>query len=584
MKLKISIFFVLIIFAVNFAYSFKEKERIVNSETHYFTYTNSNQKLESTEITTKFLQQFLNKKYNRQELKLLKIKKSPIGTHLFFKHFINEIEIFQSSAQVIYDKNGQLISAIISLANFETINEEKFENPNKIWVNTNYGLKLSYFKTEIQNNEPVKNIYTSDGKLLLTLNQRRYYLKYDSMISAMVYLPNPIVAANANYGGEYKDNNDLDNTSLQNARSKVRVPLKFENGKFYLTNGLLTIKNLHDPSIEPITPTDTFLNYTRNQSGFEDINVYYHINTMYNYLDKSGFADMLDSAYVDSHGSNGDDNSFCDPSQYPYEIEYGTGNIDDAEDGQVIIHEFGHLISAVSNIADVIGAQRLAMEEGQSDYLCMSYTGSLSNNKKGMVFSWDGHNEYWDGFWCNTSKQYKDLIGIKDNDREVWSTALMCMYDKLGRNKSDSLVLTSFFQQSPNNNMPQMARAILKNDSILFNGKHLAAIWQCFTDRGILDTVPWYLINTDKVELKDIVKIKNSFGFAIGIAPLTIEILKTSLINKIEVYNPNGKLIKNYNSNNECFIMPDEFASGVYYINFVSKTTVRGNKIKIIKF
>lgn len=583
MKIRITFFALIIVFVSNNAIAFKEKEKLLQTETTYLTFTNSSVKYESVNKTIEFVNQYLDKSIPGQELKFIKMKTSPLGTHLLFKHYLKGIEIFQSSVQVTFDKKKVLISAIISLAKFENTFEENFETSYKIWINTNYGLRLSIIKTEAVNNEPVKKIYSADGKILFSQSQRRYFTKYDSMVSAMVYLPNPIVATNAEYGGEYKDNGDANNTSLQNARSKVRVPLKYENGKFYLSNGLLTIKNLHDPSTQPITPTDTFLNYTRDQSGFEDINVFYHLNTLSQYLVKSGFSDMLDSAYVDSHGANGEDNSFCDPSQYPYEIEYGTGNVDDAEDGQVVVHEFGHLISAVATPTDVIGAQRFAMEEGQADYLCMSYTGSLSNNKKGLVFSWDGHNEFWDGFWSNTNKQYKDLTGIKDDDRDVWSTALMCIFEKLGRNISDSLVLTSFYQHSPNNNMPQMARVILKNDSVLFAGKHLARVWQCFTDRGILDTVPWYLIKIDKTELKDVVKINNTSGFSRGISPITIEINKPTLFKKIEVYNTTGQLVKTYNSNREIEISPDEYISGIYYINFVSDIAISGNRMKIIK-
>ncbi|MCC6722712.1 MAG: hypothetical protein IT243_10970 [Bacteroidia bacterium] len=585
MKLKFKIIFLLSILVLNFdLYSYKEKEKIIIPLTEQISYKNSTIKFISIDQTTEFLKSFLNSKINGQELKLISQKQSPVGMHLNFKHYLYGIEIFQSSIQANFNQQGILYSIIFSLAKFETIIDKNTNYSNKIWVNTDGGLKYAYLKFETRGKEPVKNLYDSKNNLLFTYNTRRYSNNPDSMVTAMVYLPNPIVAANVNYGGEYRDNGDVNNQSLQNSRNKVRLPLKFENGKFYLTNGLITIKNLHDPSVLPVTPTDTFINYTRDQSGFEDINVFYHINTMTEYIKNKGFENMLDSAYIDSHGSNGDDNSFCDPSLYPIEIEYGTGNVDDGEDGQVIIHEFGHMLSAIATSTDVIGAQRNAMEEGQADYLCMSYTGSYSSNKKGLVFSWDGHNEFWDGFRCNTSKTYDDLTGIKDDDREVWSTALMCINDKLGRNKSDSIILSSFFQQAPNSTMPQMAKTILKNDSILFGGKHVAAIWQCFTDRGILDTVPWYLIKINKLNHENLIKINNSYGFSCNLSPLRIEIKYPDIFKSINISGIDGKIIKSYQSDKEIYILPENFTTGIYFISFNLKNGNSYNKFKVIKF
>ena len=575
---------VILILMCNIAFSFKEKEKIIFCESEYLIFNNPSIAFVNAIQTENYLNNFLNKKFEGQKLKLIKSNTSPAGRHLLFKHLLNGTEIYQSIIQANYNNDGILYSVINSIAKFNNIVTGEISNNYKIWINTTSGLQIAYFKIENNRNERVKNIYSSGGKILYSHNLRRYKAKPDSLVTAMVYLPNPIVAANTSYGGDFKDNGDANNLSLQNARSKVRVPLKYENGKFYLTNGLITLKNLHDPSYLPITPIDTFLNYTRNQSEFEDINVFYHINTMTEYLKIRGFDAMLDSIYVDSHGANGDDNSFCDPSLYPIEIEFGTGNIDDGEDGQVIIHEFGHALSAVASPTDVIGAQRNAMEEGQADYFCMSYTSYFSNNKKGMVFSWDGHNEFWDGFWSNTTKQYKDLTGIKDDDREVWSTALMCVFDKIGRNISDSLILTQLFQQSSNSSMPQMARVILKNDSLIFGGKHVAAIWQCFTDRGILDTVPWKLINTQKVDLKNLVKIYNSSGFAYNLAVLKIELSKHYLFDKIEVYDFAGKKLKSYNPKDDVYLSPQDYKSGIYFINVTSEKKGISINYKIVKY
>jgi hypothetical protein len=558
------------------------------SEPKFLTIKNF-QKSISIENANAFLESnYLNSRFSGQKLELESIKKSPLGFHYRYKHIYKGLPIFQSFVQANYDNSGNLILVIDNLAQFDDLDiPETPSGRGKFWMNTNYGLTPAYSLKlwDSSKNQSAQYYYNNEDKLLLINNPRLYFNGPDSIVSAMVYLPNPIVAANATYGDKgFVDNNDQNSLELTNARSRVRVPLVFDNGKFKLTNGLITLKNLHDPVGNPIEPTDTFLNYTRDQSGFEDINVFYHLNNYSEYLRKIGFSTMLDSLYVDAHGSNGDDNSFFDPQKYPYEVEYGVGGVDDGEDGQVVIHEFGHSLSVIASPNTTQGSQRLAMEEGQADYVCMSYSRSLSKNKRNEVFSWDGHNEYWDGFKTNTNGLYKNLSGIKDVDRELWSTALMCINDKFRRTKSDSLILTSYFLQASQGTMPQMARVILKIDSMLFQGKDVANIWQCFTDRGILDTVPWNLIKIDPVNYNNGVKILNTSNFAKGLEPASIRLTYPNLWKQIEIYNNKGQIIKTLNPISEITLYPEIFQAGVYYIRLNSVDGKYSINSKLIRF
>lgn len=541
------------------------------------------------ETTMAFLQtNYLNKNFKGQTLVLSKKSSSPAGLHLRFNHQFKGMPVYQSFIQASYTREGKLYSVIDALVKFETFNDGASNVSPQFWVNTNIGLIAAFktFKYDSITNQPFTQIYTTDGVLVHSYCSRLYLNNPDSMVTAMVYLPNPIVAANTTYGGNYMDKNDQNNNELTNVRSKVRVPLRFENGKFILTDGIITLKNLHDPAIAPVEPTDTFINYTRDQSGFEDINVFYHLKTYSDYIRNIGFSDMLDSIYVDSHGVSGSDDSFFEPDSFPYEIEYGTGNVDDGEDGQVIIHEFGHSLSVIGAPSTVQGSQRIAMEEGQADYLAMSYSRSLSNNLPNDVFSWDGHNEFWAGFVTNTKRKYKDLTGVKDIDREVWSTALICIFDKLGRNKSDSIILSYYFHQAGGSSvtMPKMAGVILKMDSLLFNGINVAKIWQCFTDRGILDTVPWYLIKITQLINSSDIQIYNTSDFAKGIAPLRIISNNPHLWNEVEIYNNLGQKLNAFIAEKEILISPELFVPGVYYLKINSKDGQLFYTKKIIRF
>ena len=554
-----------------------------------FININYNLKFQSTENLTSYLEsKYLNNQYSDQKLELESIKNSPIGMHYRFKHLVKGMEVYQSSIQANYDPSGNLILIINNLVKYEDYYIPKSLSSNgNFWMNTNYGLTPAYKITNWDSitHQSTEYFYSIDHRQLFTFNPKLYYQSPDSMVTAMVYLPNPIVAANATYGAKgFVDNGDKNTTELTNARSKVRISLKYANGKFKLTDGVITIKNIHDPAIMPVEPTDTFLNYTRDQSGFEDINAFYHLHNYSKYLKKIGFTKLLDSIYVDTHGNGGDDNSSFDPGVYPYVLEFGTGNVDDAEDGQVVIHEFGHSLSTIASPGTVQGSQRIAMEEGQADYVAMSYSRSLSKNKRNEVFSWDGHNEYWGGFTTNTSRMYKDLTGIKDVDREIWSTALLCINDKFRGTKSDSLIYSSYFLQASQITMPQMARVIIKIDSILFKGKDVAFIWQCFADRGILDSVPNNLTKINSISINTEIKILNTSDFSRGLAPLRIQLTNPSLFNTIEIYDNIGQKLSSILSNKEIVIYPEAYKSGVYYLRFIASDGKQYLAKKIIKF
>lgn len=528
---------------------------------------------------------YLNGTEGFQSLELEYVKKSPAGTHIRYKQMMGGIPVFQSFVQVNADQDNRIYSVINALTQIGFPVQWEKETQPDYWMMTNKGLKgvITRIEENPKTKQPEHRFYLSGGSLIHAFPSRLYINQPDSMISGMVYLPNPIVSSNQNYGGKFVDNNDQNTKELSDARKPVRFPAYFENGKFKLKQGKITLRDIHIPAIEPVTPSDTFLNYTRDQSGFEDVNVHYHLYNYSDYLKKTGFAQLLDSIHVDTHGEGGDDNSFFDPAKYPYVLEFGTGNVDDAEDAQVVIHEFGHSLSVIAAPGTARGHERLSMEEGQADYLSMSYSLSLSPNKKHQVFSWDGHNEFWDGFVTNTDRKYKKLTGVTDLDRELWSTALMCIHDKLGKGKTDSIILSYYFQQGPETSMPQMARVILKMDSILFKGRHVAGIWQCFTDREILDTVPWFLVKATPIGLNDDIQISGTTSFAQGTGPVRIQLHHPLKWQNIHLYNELGQVVMVLPAEAETTIHPNQFARGMYYLRFTTADGVTLTAVKLIR-
>ena len=101
------------------------------------------------------------------------------------------------------------------------------------------------------------------------------------------------------------------------------------------------------------SPTNTFA-YNRSQDEFEQVMAYYWVTQAQLYIQRLGFGSTRRPVNAESQdiriNQYGADNSFW--TNHPKdEIRFGKGGVDDAEDAEVILHEYGHAIqdSQVAN-------------------------------------------------------------------------------------------------------------------------------------------------------------------------------------------------------------------------------------------
>lgn len=284
--------------------------------------------------------------------------------------------------------------------------------------------------------------------------------------TGMVFNPDPLSVAHVAYGAAYVDGSDATNASLDAARSSVILPeLDFTGGVYKLKGSYAEIKELGAPNKGLFTQATNTFNFTRNQDGFEAVNAYYHIDNNLRYINETlgilckpltnGGILWFDPSAVD-----GDDNSFYDNGT----LQFGEGGVDDAEDADVILHELGHGIHdwiTGGNLSQVNG-----LSEGFGDYWAVSYSRSLNqwaSNQAAYhyVFSWDGHNPFWNGRTTNTTKLYPGgLDGEVHDDGEIWAAASMKIYDQLGRAKTDTVILEGLSSTGSNTNQQQAAVAV----------------------------------------------------------------------------------------------------------------------------
>jgi hypothetical protein len=164
----------------------------------------------------------------------------------------------------------------------------------------------------------------------------------------------------------------------------------------------------------------------------------------------------------DPHGLNGADNSYYTSGSG--RLAFGEGGVDDAEDADVVLHELGHGIHdwvTAGNLSQVNG-----LSEGSGDYWAISYSRDLgqwlpADAEYNWMFSWDGHNPFWNGRITNYTALYPGgLTGQIHTDGQIWATTLMRVYDIIGREKVDKAFLEGLGMTGSSTNQEDAAIAV----------------------------------------------------------------------------------------------------------------------------
>ncbi|MEM7395175.1 MAG: hypothetical protein AAF492_22820, partial [Verrucomicrobiota bacterium] len=258
------------------------------------------------------------------------------------------------------------------------------------------------------------------------------------------------------------------------------------------------------PNTAPSTTTDGMWTAKRNARAFNDVMVYYHIDKSQRFIQSLGFTGASGiqelSIRADTDAAGGADQSFYSPGDNA--LLFGRGCVDDAQDSDVILHEYGHAIQYDIN-NNWIGGDTGGIGEGFGDYWAGTYkyrTPNGSTFHPEWVFSWDGHNTCWSGRRMNrlnyryaAGRVYgaHDFVGGVLSD-ELWSTPLFSALLELlqsGRahDEMDRIVLESHFGLGAGIIMPEMAEATLAAARGLYpDGPHEAVYRKHFRLHHIL--------------------------------------------------------------------------------------------------
>ncbi len=442
----------------------------------------------SEKSITNFLKIFLpNLTDYRTDISLNYVKHSMMGTHFSFHQTFNGIEIYQSEIKVNVNNTNTITSLFDNSVN--TIHWVDFtsiqSNANIIIVEN--GNPIESIKS-IEND--IEQIKTLEGSLVYERDTRSFSLP-DSQVVGNIFRPDPLTTAQVAYSNPYFDNSNATNASLDAQMQQVVFNATFDGINFILENQFVRIKELDLPTANPVTSSTPSFLYNRSQDGFEDVNAFYHINEFQKYVSQLGFDIANGMVDVDTHGFNGSDNSYFSPNANPQRLIFGTGGVDDAEDADVLVHEYGHFLSESAAPGSNVGHERRSLDEGFCDYLCAAYSKSLSSFDNLNVYNWDGHNEFWNGRVVSTSRGYPINLSPSNIYRngEMWSTALFKLRNEIGRETTDSILFEAQYSYAQNIAMDDAAYLLVQADTALFNGKYYCAIYKNMLEQGFL---PFY--------------------------------------------------------------------------------------------
>ena len=315
--------------------------------------------------------------------------------------------------------------------------------------------------------------------------------RLDTLVTAKVFAPDPVTRANAPYGGSYVDGNDSNLAVLDSLRQPVSLRLTWNGSGFVLANAAASIQEFDPPTVTvPVLPNANAA-FSRAAPEFEMVNALFHIHAWKQRMASLGYGAMVPySIPVDVNAYGGADQSAFDYATNPPRLYFGEGGVDDAEDPDVLVHEYGHAMCYGAAPGTNISTQRQALEEALCDYFAVAWSREWSPNRWADVFTWDGHNSFWAGRSAlNTQqKMYPGLVFTGPySHTTVMVDALVRGRQRLGGAVMDGLVMEALYSLTSTTTFRQFAEAVLHADTVKYAGVHADGLrldfgtWQILT-------------------------------------------------------------------------------------------------------
>ena len=306
--------------------------------------------------------------------------------------------------------------------------------------------------------------------------------------SGRVFAPNPVATLQ---NQNLTDQKDADYAALQPAYRTVT--LTNLDGSGYLRGDWANVRSeTGDPAY---SATNTF-SYGRNDDRFEQVMAYYWVTEAQKYIQSLGFGDTRRPINMESQdvriNQQGIDNSY---SWDKHDVlRFGKGGVDDAEDAEVILHEYGHAIQDAQQPTGSYGGslEAGAIGEGFGDYFAATVSNVIAPTPDpACLMDWDSVSYTSTTPHCirriDLNLHYpEDLRGSVHADGRIWSRALWDIRGALGHVQADTVILEAQFDFAPDTTMAAAAQKTVAAAERLYGKRVATIVRNAFVARGIL--------------------------------------------------------------------------------------------------
>ncbi|MEV7277891.1 M4 family metallopeptidase [Streptomyces sp. NPDC093111] len=237
--------------------------------------------------------------------------------------------------------------------------------------------------------------------------------------------------------------------------------------------------------------------YNRRDDQFEQVMAYFWVNESQEYLQGLGFGTELPGANDRPQAVRlnqwGSDNSFFTDKKD--EIRFGKGGVDDSEDAEVIVHEYGHAVHEAQVPGFGSSPEGGAIGEAFGDYLAVE-VGSHAAARYGWPVKTDlACVGDWDSVPYSTAphclrrvdgdKTYADRVGEVHADGEIWSRALWDIRGALGARTADRIIVNAQFGFAPDTSFSDAATKTIATAQRMYGPAAADAVRAAFKARAI---------------------------------------------------------------------------------------------------
>jgi hypothetical protein len=285
---------------------------------------------------------------------------------------------------------------------------------------------------------------------------------------AWVFMVNPVQSSN-----DQTLTDDKDAKSAVPMSAYATVPLDNLDGSGYLRG---TWAYVESSTGTPAYSSKGRYFFTRDQDQFEQVMGYFWIDRAQTYLQSLGFGSTLPGIVEEPFhlkvGQYGGDNSY--QTAKPYRIRLGKGGVDDAEDAEVIVHEYGHAVHESQVPGDGQSLDAGSIGEAFGDYLgvtvgldaALQFGWPVAADPS-CPMDWDS-TSYTDAPHCIRSFHSDLTVATRENevhaDGQIWARALWEIRGDyvglgLGTRAWDTTLIDAQFDFAPDTSFSAAAKA-----------------------------------------------------------------------------------------------------------------------------